>query len=231
MVGYIYPNLPRNTIDYYILGAEIARARKYFQHPLLTRQPATMTQSAQTIIFPTRLSCSKIKWYAIYIQIYQQACDRGTFKKLEFDTVFSAGSITVGAERKIWFLHPLDHWKMLFPKSGKYFAINKSYQIYNFLLFLYQPSNPCITFTNPNTDFFSQKKTIIDIKSRKITCLYQEMPYSDYPILGVETIKARKRFQYPLLTRTPATMTLSAQTIIPPNYHMIMGLRHSKIKW
>ena len=72
--------------------------------------------------------------------------------------MFSAGSITVGAERKIWFLHPMDHWKMLFPKSGKYFAINKSYQIYNFLLFLYQPSIPCITFTNPNTDFFSQKK-------------------------------------------------------------------------
>ena len=30
--------------DYPILGAEIARARKPFQNPLLTSKPATMTQ-------------------------------------------------------------------------------------------------------------------------------------------------------------------------------------------
>ena len=36
--------------DYPILGAEIARSRRLFQHPLLTSKPATMTKSAQTYI-------------------------------------------------------------------------------------------------------------------------------------------------------------------------------------
>ena len=39
---------------------------------------------------------------------------------------------------------------------------------------------------------------------------------SDYPILGAEIARARKRFKHPLLTSKPATMTESAQTNIPP---------------
>ena len=46
--------------------------------------------------------------------------------------------------------------------------------------------------------------------------IYQWMSQSDYPILGVEIARARKRFQHPLLTSKPATMTWSAQTTIPP---------------
>ena len=37
--------------------------------------------------------------------------------------------------------------------------------------------------------------------------IYQQMPYSDYPILGVEISRARKRFQHPLLTSKLGTMT------------------------
>ena len=44
----------------------------------------------------------------------------------------------------------------------------------------------------------------------------QWMSQSDYPILGVEIARARKRFSHPLLTGKPATMTQSAQTTIPP---------------
>ena len=36
------------------------------------------------------------------------------------DTEHPADPITVGTERKIWFLHPLDHQKMQFQKPGKY---------------------------------------------------------------------------------------------------------------
>ena len=63
--------------DYPIFGGEIARARKRFQHPLLINKLATMTQSGQTTTAPNchkamKLSCSKIKWWAIYTQIYQK---------------------------------------------------------------------------------------------------------------------------------------------------------------
>ena len=53
-IYFIYTNLPVSDIDYPILGAEIARARKRFWHPLLTSKPATMTQSAQTTIPPSQ---------------------------------------------------------------------------------------------------------------------------------------------------------------------------------
>ena len=58
------------------------------------------------------------------MQDLQQACDWGTFKKLEVDTEYPAGSITVGAEREIWFLHTLYHQKMQSPKPGIYSIIN-----------------------------------------------------------------------------------------------------------
>ena len=37
--------------------------------------------------------------------------------------------------------------------------------------------------------------------------IYQWMPQSDYPVLGVEIARARKRFEHPLLTSKPATTT------------------------
>ena len=37
--------------------------------------------------------------------------------------------------------------------------------------------------------------------------IYQQMPQSDYPILGAETARARKRFLHPLLIIKSATMT------------------------
>ena len=50
---YINTNLPINAIVRLpLLGVEIARVRKRLQQPLLTRKPATMTQSAQTTIPP-----------------------------------------------------------------------------------------------------------------------------------------------------------------------------------
>ena len=42
------------------------------------------------------------------------------------------------------------------------------------------------------------------------------MPESDYPILGVEIVRAGECFYHPLLTSKPATMTQSAQATIPP---------------
>ena len=45
---------------------------------------------------------------------------------LELNTEFPVDPITVGTEKKNWFLHPLDHKKMQFPKPGKYSIINTS---------------------------------------------------------------------------------------------------------
>ena len=50
---------------------------KTFLAPNLISRPATMTQSVETAIPPNRrkvlgLSCSKIKWWVIYMQIYQE---------------------------------------------------------------------------------------------------------------------------------------------------------------
>ena len=69
---YIYKFTKKcQTPDYLILGLAIARARKRFQHPLLTIQPANMTQSAQTTIPPNRhkelgLSATKIKCLSVW---------------------------------------------------------------------------------------------------------------------------------------------------------------------
>ena len=59
----------------------------------------------------------------------------------------------------------------------------------------------------------------------------QEMPKSDYPILGAEIARASKSFYQTLLRSKPATMTQSAQNTMPPNCHRALGLSHSKIKW
>ena len=32
----------------------------------------------------------------------------------------------MGQKEKFWFFHPLDCWKINFPKQGKYFTVNKS---------------------------------------------------------------------------------------------------------
>ena len=57
------------------------------------------------------------------------------------------------------------------------------------------------------------------------------MSWSDYPTLGAEIARARERFQHPVVTSKPATMTQSAQTTIPPNHHKALALSHSKMKW
>ena len=55
------------------------------------------------------------------------------------------------------------------------------------------------------------------------------MPQSDYPILGAEIARARKRFQHPLLTSKPVTMTQSAQTTIPPYQHKGIELQQDEM--
>ena len=63
--------------DYPILGGEIARAMKRFQHPLVAGKPATITHSAQTTIpsyqpqgqRPKALRRSKLKWGPIYTNL------------------------------------------------------------------------------------------------------------------------------------------------------------------
>ena len=58
----------------------------------------------------------------------------------------------------------------------------------------------------------------------------QKMQQSDYPIFRAEIDRARKRFQEPLLTSKPATLTQSAQVTISLNSHKTMELSHSKIR-
>ena len=55
---------------YPIIRAEIARARKSFQHPLLTSKPATMTQSAETTIPPYQHYIFSIIFFFIYLFIF-----------------------------------------------------------------------------------------------------------------------------------------------------------------
>ena len=58
------------------------------------------------------------------------------------------------------------------------------------------------------------------------------MAESDYPLLGAEIARARKRFYHPLLTSKPTTMTEECS-----NYHPSLstlwseGLSRSKIEW
>ena len=57
------------------------------------------------------------------------------------------------------------------------------------------------------------------------------MPYSDYPVLGAEIARARKRFKHPLLTSKSANMTQEGS-----NHHAslstlkLKGLNRSKMK-
>ena len=65
-ISYRYANLTKNII------VRLSRVRS----PLLTSKPATMTPSTQTIISPNyhkiqECGRSKINWWAIYMQYYQ----------------------------------------------------------------------------------------------------------------------------------------------------------------
>ena len=60
------------------------------------------------------------------MQHLQEACDWVTFKKLEIHTRYPAGTITVETQKKILFLHPLDHQKMNIQTPEKYSIMNKS---------------------------------------------------------------------------------------------------------
>ena len=72
--------------------------------------------------------------------------------ELEPDTEYPADNKTVETDRKIWFLHPLDHWKMQFPKP------ENIYHICTFLLFLCQPPKFCMISTQISTIIlFSEK--------------------------------------------------------------------------
>ena len=62
--------------DYPILGAEIARARKRLQHPLLTSKPTTMTQSVQTTLRSKGLSQG---WGSIYTSLPVNVIARLTY--------------------------------------------------------------------------------------------------------------------------------------------------------
>ena len=57
-----------------------------------------------------------------------------------------------------------------------------------------------------------------------ICIIYQEMSWSDYPILGAELAKVMKRFQHPLLTSKAAAVRKNTQTIFTRNDHKVMGL-------
>ena len=77
---YIYNNLPVNAIVRLpILRKEIARARKRFQHPLLTSRPPTMTQCSNYYSFLSTLrskglSHSKIKWWHDHTHLRMYTC-------------------------------------------------------------------------------------------------------------------------------------------------------------
>ena len=57
------------------------------------------------------------------------------------------------------------------------------------------------------------------------------MPYSDYPILGAEMARARKRFWHPLLTSKPATMTQCLNHYPSLSNLKSKGLSLTKMKW
>ena len=135
------------------------------------------------------------------MQDLQQACDWGTIKKLELDTEYPAGPIAVGTERKIWFIHPLGHRQMPFPKPGKCSVINKSttfapfcfpqVNLLNFAWFLHKFQQ---------LFFFFFRKTGILVNTEKITCLLtvnkylHQLPWDDCAI--VELSQKKKEFQY-----------------------------------
>ena len=130
------------------------------------------------------------------MQDWQQACDWGTFEKLEVDTEYPAGPITVGMERKIWFLHPLVHQKMQFLKPGKYSIINKSTTIVPFC-HLYVSLLNWSSFLHK---YQKKKKTEFWWKNGKITCLLtvykylHQLPWVNCRI--VELSQKKKEIQY-----------------------------------
>ena len=85
-----------------------------FYHPLLTSQPATMTKSAQTTIPPNHqkalgLSCSKIKWHAICIQINQEMLQSDYLPDSQGQETFLTPSVdkqTCNFDKECSNLHP-----------------------------------------------------------------------------------------------------------------------------
>ena len=133
------------------------------------------------------------------MQDLQQAFEWGTFKKLELDTEYPAGLITVGAERKSWFLHTLYYQKMQFPKPGKYSLIN----LFARFCYLYVNLLKFGSFLHNSQQLFLQKKekkNRILFKTRKITCLLKgnkylhQLPWVD--CANVEPSQKQKEFQY-----------------------------------
>ena len=104
--------------------------------------------------------------------------------------------------KKIWFLHPLYHQKMQFPKPGKHSIIYKSttfahfcypyVNLLNFVLFLHKSQQS--TFFKKTPQNSSKQKT------KKITCLLTFNKYLDLlPWVDCEIVKLspkKKKFQY-----------------------------------
>ena len=133
------------------------------------------------------------------VTIYQETYNWGTFKKLEPDTEYPAGPITVGTERKIWFLQTLDYQKMQFPKPGTYSIINKSTTFPHFCC----PSVNLLNFASflhKSQQLLVFKNNRILVETRKITCLLtvnkylHQLPWVDCAI--VEPSQKKKEFQY-----------------------------------
>ena len=100
----------------------------------------------------------------------------GTFKKLELDREYPAGSITVGTERKIGYLHPLDHQKMQFPMPEKHSIIYQS-TTFAYVYYPYVNLLNFASFLHKSQQFFFQKKIKILVKNRKIRCLLTVTKY------------------------------------------------------
>ena len=132
------------------------------------------------------------------MQDLQQACEWGTFRKLELGIEYHAGSITVGAERRNCFLHKLNYQKMPFSKPGKYSIIN----LFGQFFYLYVKLLNFESFLHNSQQLFFQekKKKQNSVKTRKITCLLtcnkylHQLPWVD--CANVELFQKKKEFQY-----------------------------------
>ena len=120
------------------------------------------------------------------------------FKKLELVTEYPSDPITFGTERKIWFLHPLDHWRVQFPKPGKYYIINKSNTFTPFC-YTYVKLLKFVSFLQKSQQLFFSRKTRILVKTRKIIYLLTVNKYLYQFLVDctiVELSQKKKEFQY-----------------------------------
>ena len=149
------------------------------------------------------------------MQDLRQACERGTFKKLELDTEYPAGPITVGVERKIWILHTLYHQKIQFPKPGKYSITNLYLHVSAIFMWTSWILKHFYTILN---NFFLE--TIL-LKTRKITCLLtvneylHQFPWVD--CANVELSQKKKEFQY---QNVFYIKTLAVSSLVWPRQHV-----------